>query len=225
MRRAQASWGNKNQVENFEIIFLDITPDLGWHRPRRTGADMCKTGAGAGSSAEADTLTDCRLSNHGRTDYQTGRLASADADVDGGWRVHAADDVPSRHSAAKADAAPSCAKGGGTPPGRSSVDVGEARDMTSRGIHNGDAVTRECREQHRLGVMDPEHARKRSCRRRVIAVELPTPDTPGHSNRNYCAPMIPEQMRRPQRHNWLHNRWIRICIHRRECSVPEVFPR
>ena len=48
--------------------------------PLRTGADMCKTGAGAGSSAGADTEPNRRQGNHKRTDDQAGMRRRSDTD-------------------------------------------------------------------------------------------------------------------------------------------------
>ena len=52
--------------------------------PLRTGADMCKTGAGAGSSAGADTAPKRRRSNHGWTDDQAGKKKRSDSTPDPG---------------------------------------------------------------------------------------------------------------------------------------------
>ena len=55
--------------------------------PLRTGADMCRTGAGAGSSAGADKGPDRRQSNHDWTDDQARRRRLANTDSDGGSPV------------------------------------------------------------------------------------------------------------------------------------------
>ena len=59
---------------------------------------MCRTGAGAGSSAGADKEPDRRQSNHEWTDDQSGRRRLANMDSDGGSLVHAADDTPSKNA-------------------------------------------------------------------------------------------------------------------------------
>ena len=55
--------------------------------PLRTGADRCRTGVGAGSSAGADKGPDRRQSNHEWTDDQAGRRRLANTDSDGGSPV------------------------------------------------------------------------------------------------------------------------------------------
>ena len=57
--------------------------------PLRTGADMCKTGPGAGKRAGATSDPVRRRSNHEWTDDQAGRRRPANTDVGGGIRVHA----------------------------------------------------------------------------------------------------------------------------------------
>ena len=69
--------------------------------PLRTGADMCRTGVGAGSSAGADEGPDRRQSNHEWTDDQAGRRRLANSNSDGGSLVHAADDTPSKNAATR----------------------------------------------------------------------------------------------------------------------------
>ena len=64
--------------------------------PLRTGADTCKTGAGAGSCDGPKTELVCRRSNHERTEDHGGRRRFANADAAGGWWVHSVDDTPSR---------------------------------------------------------------------------------------------------------------------------------
>ena len=63
--------------------------------PLRTGADMCKTGVGAGSSAGADKEPERWQSNHEWTDDQAGRRRLANTDPDGGSLIRAADETPS----------------------------------------------------------------------------------------------------------------------------------
>ena len=67
INRLASLWDIKKQKRS------DITPDLRGHRPQRPCADMCKTGAGAGSSAGADTEPNCRRSNHKWTDNEAER--------------------------------------------------------------------------------------------------------------------------------------------------------
>ena len=67
--------------------------------PLRAAADMCKTGSGAGkrSGAKADPVR--RRSSHAWTEDQAGMRKRANIDAAGGWRVHTADDTPSRNAA------------------------------------------------------------------------------------------------------------------------------
>ena len=66
---------NPHQKNYRNKMKSDITPDPGGHRPAplRTGADICKIGIGAGSSAGADTEANCRRSDREWTDDQVGR--------------------------------------------------------------------------------------------------------------------------------------------------------
>ena len=83
--------------------------------PLRTGADMCRTGVGAGSSAGADKGPDCRQSNHERTDDQAGRRRPANTDADGENPVHAAADTPSKNAATSDTHCNFMRQGGGRP--------------------------------------------------------------------------------------------------------------
>ena len=76
---------------------------------------MCKTGAGAGSSAGAGTELNRRRSNHEWTDDQAGRRRLATTDADGGRRVHAADDTPGKNAATRAKHCNFMRQGGGIP--------------------------------------------------------------------------------------------------------------
>ena len=69
--------------------------------PLRTGADTCKTGSGAGKRAGAESETVHRRSNHARTEDQAGKRKRANIDAVGGWRVHTADDTPTRIAATR----------------------------------------------------------------------------------------------------------------------------
>ena len=69
--------------------------------PLRTGADSCKTGSGAGKRSGAKSDPVRRRSNHVWTEEQAGRRKRANIDTVGGWRVHTADDTPSRNAATR----------------------------------------------------------------------------------------------------------------------------
>ena len=69
--------------------------------PLRTGADKCKTGSGAGKRSGAKSDPVRRRSNHAWTEDQAGRRKRANIAAVGGWRVHTADDTPSRNAATR----------------------------------------------------------------------------------------------------------------------------
>ena len=88
-----------------------------------------------------------RQSNHGWTDDQAGRRRLTNADSDGGSRVHAADDTPSKNAATRARHCNFMRPGGGTTQCSSRVE--EERDETSRGSHNRGMSRRKWCKQHR----------------------------------------------------------------------------
>ena len=94
--------------------------------PLHTGADMCKTGVGARSSAGADKEPDRRRSNHEWTDDRAGRRRLANTDSDGGRLVHAADDTPSKNAATRARHCNFMRQGGARP----SAAAGSRRNGT-----------------------------------------------------------------------------------------------
>ena len=101
IRPKAAAESSQNTKKKIKKIGHHARPRRAWATaPLRTGADMCRTGVGAGSSAGADKGPDRRQSNHERTDDQAGRRRPAN--TDGGSRVHTADDTPSRKSATRA---------------------------------------------------------------------------------------------------------------------------
>ena len=69
--------------------------------PPRTGADTCKTESGAGKRSGAKSDPVRRRSNHAWTEGQAGKRKYANTDAVGGWRVHTADDTPSRNAATR----------------------------------------------------------------------------------------------------------------------------
>ena len=69
--------------------------------PLRTGADMCRTGVGAGSSVRPDKEPERRQSIHEWMDDQAGRRRLANIDSDGASLVHAPDDTPSKNAASR----------------------------------------------------------------------------------------------------------------------------
>ena len=69
--------------------------------PLRTGADMCRTGSGAGKRSGAKSYPVRRRSSHAWTEDQAGRRIHANIDAVGGWRVHTADNTRSRNAATR----------------------------------------------------------------------------------------------------------------------------
>ena len=69
--------------------------------PLRTGADTCKTGSGAGKRSGAKSDPVRRRSNHAWTEDQASKRKRANKDAVGSWRVHTADDTPSRNAATR----------------------------------------------------------------------------------------------------------------------------
>ena len=98
--------------------------------PLRTGADMCRTGVGTGSSAGADKGPDRRQSNHEWTDDQAGRRRLANTDSDGGSLVHVADDTPSKNAASR-DTHCNCMRQRG---GRPRAAAGSRRNGTRQAV-------------------------------------------------------------------------------------------
>ena len=98
--------------------------------PLRTGAGMCKTGVGAGSSAGADKEPNRRQSNHEWTDDQAGRWGLANTVSDRGSRVHAADGTPGKNAATRARHYNFMRKGGGRPSGA----AGSRRNGTKQAV-------------------------------------------------------------------------------------------
>ena len=98
--------------------------------PLRTGADMCKTGVGAGSSVGACKEPDRRQSNHERTADQAGRRRLANTDSDGGSLVHAVDDTPSKNAATRDKHCNFMRQGGGRP----SAAAGSRRNETRQAV-------------------------------------------------------------------------------------------
>ena len=76
--------------------------------PLCTGADTCKTGSGARkrSGGESDPVR--RRSNHAWTEDQAGGRKRASTDAVRGWRVHTADDTPSRNAATRSKKLDTC---------------------------------------------------------------------------------------------------------------------
>ena len=69
--------------------------------PLRTGADTFKIGSGAGKRSGAKSDSVRRRSTYAWTEDQAGRRKRARIDTVGGWRVHTADDTPSRNAATR----------------------------------------------------------------------------------------------------------------------------
>ena len=122
--------------------------------PLRTGADMCKTGVGAGSSTGVYKEPDRRQSNYERTDDQSGKRRLANTDSDGGSLVHAADDTPIKNAATRDKHCNFMRQGGGT--SQCSSKVEEERDEKSRGSHIRGMIRRNRCKQHRRCMIRPK---------------------------------------------------------------------
>ena len=148
--------------------------------PLRTGADMCRTGVGAGSSAGADKGPVRRQSNHEWTDDQARRRRLANTDSDGGSLVHAAADTPSKNAASSDTHCNFMRQGGGRP----RAAAGSRRNGTRQAV----AATTGVRSEGNAATntadacSDPKHALNRSSRRSVTASAPRVPKIPGHSN-------------------------------------------
>ena len=111
---------------------------------------MCETGASAGSSAGVDAEPIRRRCNHEWKDDQPGRQRLANMEADGGRRVHAAGDTPSKSAAKGARHCKFMCHGGVT--SNSSSRVEDERDKTSRGSHRGTIGLNRCK-QHSLDII------------------------------------------------------------------------
>ena len=124
--------------------------------PLRTGADTCKTGSGAGKHAGARSDPVRRRSSHAWKEDQAGKRKGANIDAVGGWRVHTADDTPSRNAATRSKHCNFMCQGKIRP----RVAAGSSRNGTAQAV----AVTTGVRlvgnavslpEQHCLRVVRP----------------------------------------------------------------------
>ena len=148
--------------------------------PLRTGTDTCKTGSGAGKCSGAKSNTVRRRSNHARTEDQAGKRKRANIDAVGAWRVHTADDTPSRNAATRFKHCYFMCQGDIRP----RAAAGSRRNGTTQAVA---ATTRvrlvgNAASNTASAWSDPEHTQKRSSRRRVSATELSRPGPHWHSN-------------------------------------------
>ena len=152
--------------------------------PLRTGADMCKTGSGAGKCTGAKSNTVHRWSNHARTEDQAGREKRANTDAFGGWRVHTAVDTPRRNAATRSIHLSFMCQGHTRP----RAAAGSSRNGTTQALAatTGIRPVGNTASNTASAWSDPEHTRKRSHRRRASATEPSRPGIHWHSN-NRCS--------------------------------------
>ena len=141
--------------------------------PLRTGADMCKSGSGAGKCSGAKSNTVRRRSNHARTEGQADRQKRANTDAAGGWQVHTADDTPRRNAATRSKHLSFMCHGNIRP----RAAAGSSRNGTTQAVAatTGIRPVGNAASNTASACSDPEHTRKRSSRRRASATELSRP--------------------------------------------------
>ena len=141
-----------------KIIISNIMPDTGRHRqqhPCAQGRTRAKQDQAQASAPGQNRIRSVGgATTHGRRNRQVGMAKRANIDAVGGWRVHTADDTPSKqercdkiqtlqlHVPREHTAQGSCR-------------VEQERDDTSRCSNNGDTTGRKRRYQHRLRVVCP----------------------------------------------------------------------
>ena len=148
--------------------------------PLRTGADTCKTGSGAGKRSGAKSDLVRRRSNHAWTGDQAGKQKCANIDAVGGWRVHTADDTPSRNAVTRSKHCNFMCQGDIRP----RAAAGSSRNGTTQAVAavTGIRLVGNAASNTASASSDPEHTRKRSSRRRVSTTELSRPGIHWHSN-------------------------------------------
>ena len=137
------------------------------NRIRRRQALRGKTGPGP--QAEQPRMED-----------QAGKRKRANTDAVGGWRVHTADDTPSRNAATRPKHCHFMCQGDIRP----RAAAGSSRNGTTQAVAaiTGIRLVGNAASKTASAWSDPEHTRKRSYRRRVSATELSRPGTHWHSN-------------------------------------------
>ena len=124
----------------------------------------------------------CRRGKHAWMEDQAGRRKRANIDAVGGWRVHTADDTPSRNAATRPRPKHCNFMCQGNT--RPRATAGSSRNGTTQAVA---ATTRIQLDGNAASTTasawsDPEHTRKRSSRRRVSATELSRTGIHRHSN-------------------------------------------
>ena len=146
----------------------------------RTGADMCKTGSGAGKRSGAKSDPVRRRSNHEWMEDQAGKRKRANIDAVGGWWVHTADATPSRNAATRSKHCNFTCKGDIRP----RAAAGSSRNGTTEAVAATTGIRPAGNAASNIASAwsDPEHTRKRSSRRRASATELSRPGIHWHLN-------------------------------------------
>ena len=148
--------------------------------PLHTGADTCKTGSGAGKRSGAKSDPVRRRSNHAWAEDQAGKRRCANTDAVGGWRVHTADDTPSRNAATRSKHCNFMCQGDIRP----GAAAGSSRNGTTQAVAATTAIrlVGNTVSNTASAWSEPEHTRKRSSRRRASATEVSRPGIHWQSN-------------------------------------------
>ena len=148
--------------------------------PLRTGADTCIAGSGARKRAGTKSDPVRRRSNHAWTEDQAGKRKCANTDAVGGWRVHTADDTPSRNAATRSKHYNFMYQGDIQP----RAAAGSSRNATTQAVAatTGIQLVGNTASNTASAWSQPEHTRKRSSRRRASATEVSMPGIHWQSN-------------------------------------------
>ena len=114
------------------------------------GAERCRQTQTTAPGLQAQL--GCIRSSHNLMDDQAGRPTLANAEADGGWRVHTAEDTPLRMPQQDQNNATVCGQGA-TGQGR---QLGQGQTgPANRGSQDWDMSIRKCSKRHRLGRSGP----------------------------------------------------------------------
>ena len=156
----------KNKTKKIQIGHHTIPSGVSATAPLRTEVDMCRTGEGAGKRAEAKSEPVRRRSNHARTEDRALKRKCANTGAVGGWRVHTADDTPSRNAATRSKNCNFMCQGDIRP----RAAAGSSRNGTTQAVASttGIRLLGNTASNTAPAWSEPELTRKRSSRRRAI---------------------------------------------------------
>ena len=164
---------------------LGTTPDPGRHQPQRSYAQGRTAAEQTQATAPVSkSQLGCIRSSHNLTDDQAGRQTLANAEADGCWRVHTAEDTTSTNAAARPNPCNSMWPGGCRPrtaAGSRSNGPRQAVAAKTGRLAYGNAASNTA-----SAGADPARVLKRSSRGRVIAIDEPMLEMPGCSNSKCC---------------------------------------